>query len=71
MEGEVQREEMMLLDVCVGHRNMNCTRVFVSKGVPGDMVTLGFAEGPTECWKLLHKNSFCLCPSLGNVIRIG
>lgn len=57
---------------------MNCGCMFVSKVVPDDMVTLGFAEGPKDLSRSgntvavsLLKNSFCLHPSSGNVIRIG
>lgn len=52
--------------------------MFMSEVVPGDMVTLGFAEGAKELGSsgdavavLLRKDSFSLHLSLGNVIRIG
>lgn len=62
--------------VCDGRRRANCACTFVSEVVPGDMVTLGFAEGSRSAGNavaalLIRKNSFRLRPSLGNVIRVG
>lgn len=64
--------------VCDGDRRTNCACMFMSEVVPGDMVTLGFAEGAKELGSsgdavavLLRKDSFSLHLSLGNVIRIG
>lgn len=57
---------------------MKCGCVFMSKVVPDDMVTLGFAGGLKGLGSsgnavavFLLKNSFCLHPSSGNIITTG